>query len=281
MSILIVLPGGFDALSPDAPARGYGEPVSRSDRNEPAATAPDRPRLVSEAARSWTALGIGMVLLFLGCFLVALIAVGSGTLEPSAFRGLPAYVVIYLAYWILYCLLYLWLTYRLFRRRPGSTLQVWLAESERARRRRRLVDALSSSSGPSAAVSFAGVALLAVVFVAVRAELRTDPLILGLSVGTVACSWLLMTVAYALHYAREYVHAGGLDFPEDPAERDPGPTMGDFFYLSVQVSTTFSTSDVTVLSRAMRQTVSGQSLVAFTFNSVIVALLVSLLLASV
>lgn len=52
----------------------------------------------------------------------------------------------------------------------------------------------------------------------------------------------------------------------------------DYFYLAVQVSTTFSTSDVELTTTEMRGTSTAQSILAFVVNTVIVALLVSALL---
>ena len=53
----------------------------------------------------------------------------------------------------------------------------------------------------------------------------------------------------------------------------------DFNYLAIQVSTTFSSSDVTIEHTAARRVVSVHSLIAFAFNTIIVALLVSVLVS--
>ncbi len=93
--------------------------------------------------------------------------------------------------------------------------------------------------------------------------------------AVVTGSLLLTLTAYAVHYAREQSDNGGLDFPKTPT-----PTYADYFYLAVQVGTTFGASDVTVESTRMRRLVTGNSLISFTFNTVIVALLVSLLVTT-
>ncbi len=64
-----------------------------------------------------------------------------------------------------------------------------------------------------------------------------------------------------------------MEFPGDSA-----PTWDDYVYLAVQVSTTFSTHDGTVVTTAMRRKVTAQSVIAFVFNTVIVALVVSAML---
>lgn len=98
----------------------------------------------------------------------------------------------------------------------------------------------------------------------------TGGLVLG--VLLVASAWLTMVTAYAVHYARRDAFQGGLEFPGDD-ER----AFSDYVYLAVGVSTAFTTSDVDVTSRPMRRTVAGNAVVAFAFNSVIIAMVVTLL----
>jgi hypothetical protein len=73
---------------------------------------------------------------------------------------------------------------------------------------------------------------------------------------------------------RERRHAGAA------VSRRPSTRLGRLCLPPLQVCTTFSTSDVTVTTTRMRKVVSGQSVVSFAFNTVIVALLVSALLTS-
>lgn len=65
---------------------------------------------------------------------------------------------------------------------------------------------------------------------------------------------------------------GGLTFPGDE-----GVVFSDCVYLSSQVQTTFSSSDVTVETTLARRMVTGHTLVAFAFNTVIIALLIAVL----
>jgi len=89
-------------------------------------------------------------------------------------------------------------------------------------------------------------------------------------------SLFMMLTAYAVHYARKQALAVGLEFPSTPA-----PNFTDYLYLAGQVATTFGASDVAVTTSAMRRTVGIHSLLAMAYNTVIVALLVSVLLSSV
>jgi uncharacterized membrane protein len=79
-------------------------------------------------------------------------------------------------------------------------------------------------------------------------------------------------LTYAVHYARVTATVGGLTFPGDN-----GVVFWDCIYLATQVQTTFSASDVTVESTLTRKIVTGHALVAFAFNTVIIALLIAVL----
>lgn len=99
-----------------------------------------------------------------------------------------------------------------------------------------------------------------------------------LTIGTVVGSWLLLPVEFAISYASLY-HRGphgphGLEFPG--AEGQP-PDFSDFLYFAVTLATTSQTSDVTVSSRPMRRSVLLHAVVAFVFNTSVLALLINIL----
>ena len=64
---------------------------------------------------------------------------------------------------------------------------------------------------------------------------------------------------------------GGLDFPGGP------PAEMDFAYFAFTLGMTFQTSDVTIVSAEMRRVALGHAVIAFAFNTVILALAVSVL----
>lgn len=103
-------------------------------------------------------------------------------------------------------------------------------------------------------------------------------LTLVFAIATVCSSWLLLPVEFGIAYASLY-HGGGkaahgLEFPGD----DEGPPdYGDFLYFSITVAATSQTSDVAVSSRAMRRLVLAQALLAFIFNTGVLALTVNIL----
>ena len=97
-------------------------------------------------------------------------------------------------------------------------------------------------------------------------------LLLVLSVSAVVLCWTVLAVGFAVHYIRLDVRHSGLQFPGG----DP-PQFLDYLYFAVSVATTFGTTDVDVTDRVMRRTVTVQAVLAFAFNTVILALVLAVL----
>lgn len=64
-----------------------------------------------------------------------------------------------------------------------------------------------------------------------------------------------------------------MQFPGD----DGPPDYGDFLYFSITLAATAQTSDVAISSRAMRRLVLVQTLLAFAFNTGVLALAINIL----
>ncbi len=95
-----------------------------------------------------------------------------------------------------------------------------------------------------------------------------------LAVAGIVLSWVLTHTVYALRYARLYYRgsgAGGLEFPGKGA-----PCDLDFAYFAFTLGMCFQTSDVAVSTTDMRRTVLAQSLLAFVYNTSILALSLNL-----
>lgn len=102
------------------------------------------------------------------------------------------------------------------------------------------------------------------------------------SMVAVTATWLLLHTLFALHYAHTYFSqeqetgatraCGGLQFS------GAAPTSyWDFAYFSFVVGMTTQTADVTVTSLRMRRLVLFHGLLAFAFNTAIVALSINIL----
>jgi uncharacterized membrane protein len=94
---------------------------------------------------------------------------------------------------------------------------------------------------------------------------------------TLALSWLVTHVVFALRYAHEYYEAaptglrGGLDFPGGES-----PDYWDFLYFAVVIGMTFQVSDVQITDRKLRRLALVHGILGFLFNTIIVALTVNL-----
>ncbi len=121
-----------------------------------------------------------------------------------------------------------------------------------------------------------------VVLVALGLELHADQYggVIGLLLASVSLllSWLFMNTMFALHYAHRYYGdnqrqepRGGLDFPGDK-----NPDYWDFAYFAIVIGMTFQVSDVQICARPMRHIALLQSVIAFFFNVIIIALTVNI-----
>jgi uncharacterized membrane protein len=94
-----------------------------------------------------------------------------------------------------------------------------------------------------------------------------------LALFTIVSSWAFIHMIFALHYANEYYLAVtreepvGLEFPGDDA-----PDYGDFLYFSYVIGTSAQTADVNMSSKAMRRVGLLHCILAFFFNTTVLAL---------
>ncbi len=95
---------------------------------------------------------------------------------------------------------------------------------------------------------------------------------------TVALSWLFVHTSFAKHYAHEYYgpdDAGGirkgLIFPGGEE-----PDFGDFFHFAIVIGVAAQTADVQIAAKPIRRIVTLHGVMAFVFNTVILALTINL-----
>lgn len=134
------------------------------------------------------------------------------------------------------------------------------------------------------AVAAAATSLLAIGF-----ELNTARELKGaeaayhvaLAAGTILLSWFFVHTNFALHYAHEYYGEratksgmetrGGLCFPGETS-----PDYLDFLYFSFVIGATCQVSDVQVTGRTLRRLVLAHGVLAFIFNTMILALAINI-----
>jgi uncharacterized membrane protein len=94
---------------------------------------------------------------------------------------------------------------------------------------------------------------------------------------TVLSSWSFIQIMFTLHYAHDYYlaachgHKPGLAFPDDA-----DPDYGDFFYFSAVIGTSGQTADVSFVTKPMRRIGSLHCILAYLFNTTVLALLVNI-----
>jgi uncharacterized membrane protein len=93
---------------------------------------------------------------------------------------------------------------------------------------------------------------------------------------TIAASWTLVHLAFALHYAHEYYTddedgaARGLNFPGHGQ-----PLYGDFAHFAFVIGCAGQTADIEIASPALRRVVTAHCIAAFVFNTAIIALTIN------
>lgn len=156
-----------------------------------------------------------------------------------------------------------------------SELRRWMVATTPRDRKSRFIYLLNGGGAAGWAITGSVIAVAAVLILSFTPQFRQSPVVVVAGIAVVVGSLFMTITAYAVRYARQYATAGGIEFPGDEQ-----PRFSDFIYLAVQVSTTFSTSDVSLTESRARNLVTANSLVSFAFNTVIVALLVSVLVGA-
>jgi uncharacterized membrane protein len=100
---------------------------------------------------------------------------------------------------------------------------------------------------------------------------------LVLAGATIFVSWAFVHTAFALHYAHDFYSdrkpgaRAGLDFPGAA-----DPDYLDFLYFSFVIGTTSQTADVSIVSRDMRRLALAHGVIAFVFNTTLLALSINI-----
>lgn len=229
------------------------------------------PRACSDVFRLWTSVAVGAV--WSVAFVVVLVVLGSVAVQAdmqAEFR-IEIGLGLQLIAWNAFAVTYLVLGVRAFSgcdrdelvRRvhgsplPRSALQRWL---------------LAGGGGQGWAVIIAMGAFASMVRALV--EESTTPPILAFAGVSVLLSLLVIAFSFALHYARHDIEQGGLQFSGSGP-----PVFSDYVYMAVGCSATFGTTDTQVTTSALRRVVTLHSALGCLLNTVVVAALVSLIVA--
>jgi uncharacterized membrane protein len=95
---------------------------------------------------------------------------------------------------------------------------------------------------------------------------------------TVAVSWFMVQLVFALHYAHQFYRAGpdkkpsaGLSFPGGEA-----PDYWDFLHFALIIGVANQTADIAFTCKSMRRTGTLHGVLAFLFNTIVLALTINL-----
>jgi uncharacterized membrane protein len=106
---------------------------------------------------------------------------------------------------------------------------------------------------------------------------------IGLAAATIISAWLFIHLMFAMHYAHEYFiehkaeqnrpeeFRGGLTFPGNQP-----PDYLDFLYFSYVIGVASQTADIAICSKEMRRIALVQCVLAFFFNSAVLALTINI-----
>lgn len=131
-----------------------------------------------------------------------------------------------------------------------------------------------------------GATVAAIVAVALELSLAKDShglertLRVALAFATVAASWFMAHLIFAIHYAHGFygrssgaaLSGGGLHFPGEEE-----PDYWDFLHFAVIIGVAAQTADIEIASKPLRRLCTVHALFSFAFNTVIVALTINLL----
>ncbi len=245
--------------------------VEPSGAPPPASEAPRRiPRSCSDVYRLWAAVGLGLLLSI--AFFIAqdlYVELGFRKVLTPAQQAIEEDYGSNLIGWVGFAISYLWLGIRAFRgcdheeltrRILGSPLprSVW----------RRWLLAGGGSIGWPVLIS---IWAFSTVITAVINKRDVPVLIITMAGLTVLSCIAIITFSFALFYARRDIEEGGLEF------QGPGRSVfSDYVYLAAGCSVTFGTTDTTILTAPMRRIVTFHSVLAWILNTVVIAVLLSL-----
>ena len=226
------------------------------------------PRLASDTARGYVVFGVAVI----PAIVFGITSPTGGSVDDAAVLAATGAFVI----WGIMGFATGIVNQVVFGRATARELERWMRATEPRDRGARIMRFVNGGGSLSWAISGSIIAVAAVLTLSFIPEFRGSPSVVFSGLAVVVGSLFMTISSFAVRYAREQAATGAFSFAGDEE-----PRFSDFIYLSVQISTSFSSADVTIDRNAARRLVTTHSLVSFAFNTVIVALLVSVLVSTV
>ncbi|NLT25517.1 MAG: DUF1345 domain-containing protein [Microbacteriaceae bacterium] len=243
----------------------------------PGSSASARPRsrwLAREAPRQLIA-GFVPLALFTWLLLESRSAVLDSP-DPFDIAFTTMFIWLYGLFMVALAALYVGLTWFAFRRLAGEELRRLAVSSAPDAQTQRWMRWLGIGEVSLAMWSAAATAMTTALLLTLPGGLREGPAVPG-ALFAAAAAWVLIVVGFATRYLRVWAVHGAIAFETD----DDPPEFSDFVHLAVQQSTGYGGAAGRLRTAEVRRTATVHNLLAWAFNSVIVALLVSLALATV
>ena len=105
----------------------------------------------------------------------------------------------------------------------------------------------------------------------------------GLAAGTIVSAWAFIHIIFAQHYAHEYYieRKGEAELPEELRGGlqfidTRQPDYSDFMYFSFVIGVASQTADIVICSRTMRRVALAHCVLAFFFNTAVLALTINI-----
>lgn len=209
--------------------------------------------------------------------------VRSAILRPRVIAGVAAGILSLLALphslsvslhwafaWDIGGMVYLVLAFELMARTPPERIRARAARQDDGRFTLLVLIILAIASSFAAIIGLLGEAK--------EVDRATRLGFLAAAAFTILISWTVTQVLFAIHYAHEHFleldrssGEGALLFPEEGT-----PDYWDFFYFATSIGATSQTSDVSICSKLMRRLVTFHAIIAFFFNTTVLALTINL-----
>lgn len=231
------------------------------------------PRACSDVFRLWASIGFGFLVTIVFEIVVIVLQVTGARAAPADEQlDLELGFGARLTGWIGFAVTYLALGLRAFSRcnRAELVRRIHASPLPASRLKRWL---LAGGGGTGWPIVIAVIAFVTIIYAVLKRGQSTS-LVLGLTALTVVTCWMVITFSFALQYARRDIEQGGLVFP---GSHDP--VFTDYNYLAIGCSATFGATDTTVVSSSMRRLVSVHSVLGLLMNTVVVAVLLSIIVS--
>lgn len=221
----------------------------------------------TDAFRSWMSGAISLVVTAVAAVALA------GLTDFRITDSWDAVVVTYIISWPVYGGTYVVWSLWAYGRLGSGELERHSRREQRTRGRwfRRLGGGVDTAN---TTVTAAIVAVAVTLVIAQREQFREEPVYVALALLTVATSWVLMVFSFAQAYLRLALLSSERHIVIPYAERT---RLSDFVVLAVFMSTMAATVSASFSSRRAWRLGATNVIIAFTFNSVIIAMMVSLL----